>query len=300
MNIIAKNMDAIQRLLVIVVVYRRCWNEVASANYLIEQLEKFNQSQENDLGFRIDKLIIYDNSPSAMLQPPKLDDRIDYKHNPENGGTRAAYDYALTQAIGAKQEWIFLLDQDTSLPDNFLVALNTSFSGHHLVGIDVLLPRVTDHGLEISPSYISRLGSIVQAANNSQYSHQFPLKGLTGIASGALIRTSSLNKISKLPPNLWLDFVDHWIFQQLNLNGAKYLILDITLQHQLSIMNMSEVSRQRMLSLLDGEFVFVGSLGKLAKITYPFRLLFRFLRFAIACPSAAKNMTYWLWLRVTR
>lgn len=286
-----------QRLLAVVVVYCKSWNEVACASYLLEQFENPRLSKGCDIIFQIERLIVYDNSPNPMAMPLHFDERIDYKHNPGNGGTRCAYDFALAEAVKRGYEWVLLLDDDTHLPFNFLSVVSNSCNLELLNELDVFLPRVDISNKQISPSYISNFGSIVQVAHTLRTSNKLPIKGITGIASGSIIRTSALVEIPQLPSMLWLDFVDHWIFHQLNLRMAKYLIIDITLQHKLSILNMSEVSRERLFSILDGESVFIGSLGYLAKAIYPFRLLLRFIRFVITCPPAARNMAKWFWLR---
>ena len=288
-----------QRLVIVVVVYRRSWRDVTSGKYLIEQLNNRFNSKSDEKPFQIEKLIVYDNSPTQMAMPSYIDKRIDYKHNPDNGGTRAAYDYALSMSLMVGGDWILLLDQDTFLPDNFLISVKKSITANILNEVDVFFPWITDGGHFISPSYISLSGSIAPY-NKKTSMHSFLIKGITGIASGSIIRTSALTSLPPLPSELWLDFVDHWIFNQLKLNGKKYFVLDVTLQHELSIMNMAAVSSQRQFSLLDGERIFVASLGGTARFVYPFRLLLRLVRLVMVSPQTAMNMVNWLWLRLVR
>jgi hypothetical protein len=296
------NIRRVQRVLAVVVVYRRQWEQVVSAKYLLDQLEIKSHSALGTLQFELDRLIIYDNSPLPMAMPLCDHVHISYKHNPENGGTRSAYDYTLAEAIIAGQEWILLLDQDTSLPDDYLASACNSLginSAQNIQDIDVLLPRVVDQGRNISPARITLLGSIVPLTNNVLATAQGRFN-LTGVASGSLIRTSALGQIPKLPSELWLDYVDHWIFHQLNKNGARVAFVDATLQHELSIMSMSHVSEQRLHSILNGELIFTRSLALPARLIYPIRFIARLVRMSFTCRPAAKNMAAWFLLRFAK
>ena len=283
----------VQRILAVVVVYCQHWANVASANYLISQLNADDSAPE----FKIDRLIVYDNSPTPLALPILSHSRIDYKHNADNGGTRSAYEYALAAALRSGHEWILLLDQDTYLPDNFCSSLIHSRGMCNISQADVLLPQVEDRGRYISPSRINAVGSIVPLTMEV-LNGEAGCNGITGIASGSLIRTLAFCQVPTFPPELWLDFVDHWLFHQLNLLGSKFLFIDVTLQHELSILSMSKVSRQRLFGILNGERIFAGSLGTTVKLIYPIRLVLRFVRLTVACPSAAKDFLAWFWLKL--
>ena len=285
----------VQRALVVVVVYCQQWSDVAAAKYLVEQLDAVQPASM----FGIDRLIVYDNSPTSIAKPTYSHPLIHYKHNSENGGTRCAYEYALEEALRTGQEWILLLDQDTSLPDNFISSLIHSRGIYDINQVDVLLPRVEDQGRRISPTRINAFGSIVPLTDDV-LNAEAGCSSITGIASGSLIRTLAFSQVPKIPSELWLDFVDHWLFHQLNLRGAKFSFVDVTLQHGLSILNMSNVSRQRLFSILDGERIFLASLGKIAKLIFPLRLLLRFVRLTFTCPAAAKDIVAWFGLRFLR
>jgi GT2 family glycosyltransferase len=284
-----------QRVLAVIVVYGRKWEEVVAANYLIAQLDTHPSRSR----FLIDKLIIYDNSPVSMAMPARNHSQVHYLHDRQNGGTRSAYDFALAQALDGGQEWILLLDQDTVLPEDYLDSVSDSVAARRVDEIDVLLPWVADQDRAISPARITRLGSIAPLKKNRYRSDGSECVNLTGIASGSIIRTSALRSIPTLPPQLWLDYVDHWIFHQLNLAGAKMVVVDATLQHALSIMNISDVSSQRLHSILDGERLFSRSLGLTAAFIYPLRIALRLVRLSLTNRAAAKNLRHWLWPRRT-
>ncbi|MES3023180.1 MAG: glycosyltransferase [Pseudomonadota bacterium] len=286
---------SVQKVLAVIVVYNCHWDAVVAAGYLLRQLERATPQAP----LQLDRLVIYDNSPLPMAAPAAPHARIDYRHDPGNGGTRGAYDYALQQAGAGGQAWLLLLDQDTLLPDNYLQKASEACAAHPGRQVDLLFPRVEDAGRCISPGYVTRLGSVAPVAKGA-LPGDTARRGLTGIASGSMVRAAAWRKIAPLPPQLWLDYVDHWIFHQMNLGGASGALVDATLQHKLSILNMAEVSRQRLDSILDGERLFMRSLGLPARLAYPVRLLLRLARLRASCPPAASNMLAWLSLRFAR
>ena len=241
------------------------------------------------------KLIVYDNSQEPLCSAAASVPGCLYRHDPTNGGTATAYTFATAVAARTGVEWLLLLDHDTPLPHDFFRAVAAAIDAPTSANIAAFVPRVV-HGEEpVSPAAITPAGSIrpilkpARAASNVR---------LTAVASGSVFRVSLLNSLLPLPPGLWLDFVDHWIFARLGERGRSVEILDITLQHDLSISRPALLSRRRLLSVLEGEARFVESLGWRARWTYPLRLIRRLARYLFIRPRLAVWMGRWLVARI--
>ena len=65
------------------------------------------------------RVLIWDNSPTA-IDPLYLPFACDYKHAGRNVGTSGAYNNAMEFADAQGSPWLLLLDQDTTLSDEFL------------------------------------------------------------------------------------------------------------------------------------------------------------------------------------
>jgi hypothetical protein len=117
---------------------------------------------------------------------------------------------------------------------------------------------------------------------------------LTATSSGTILNVAMLNEVLPLPRGLWLDYVDHWIFARLHYRGRAVLILDQTLQHDLSVADLSSLTRQRLFSILNGEACFNSALGGKARIAYPLRLAARIIRYAFVKPRLAIASAAWV------
>lgn len=67
-------------------------------------------------------ILVWDNSPSPqeITEPPFP---FDYRHAGANLGVSGAYNQALKAAEAANCAWMLLLDQDTTIPPDFLPAM---------------------------------------------------------------------------------------------------------------------------------------------------------------------------------
>lgn len=253
-------------------------------------LSNLMQDSAQTTNLRLIQVLIYDNSPQSMKFMAPLPDWATYVHCPENGGTAAAYRHAAELARQLCAEWLLLLDQDSRLPSDLLAVASQALDSLHSNSTAALLPRVR-HGIHlISPARINWCGSVLPiAAATSKY------KIITGIASGALLRVEDFLNLGPLPKTLWLDFVDHYIFLRLQQTGKKIKVIDIELQHDLSVRTPALVSDQRLQSILDGEAVFYKMLALPARSFLPLRRLVRGLRLLRSSPRSARKILGRLW-----
>lgn len=292
--------NKIETVLAVVVLYNRRWAKVPASLLLLEKLRKLQNSSNGDYVLLLDKLVIYDNSPTAISDDVAILEGVEYVNNTLNGGTRAAYEYAFNKAYKENMQWVLFLDQDTFLPDNFFSKAADSIRFGLNEGVGVLLPKVTDNGLVISPSYISLFGSIKKISEIDMVESSIFKRNISGIASGSMIKVAALNSLPAIPPILWLDYVDHWIFLSLKKLGVRFSIIDIVLEHHLSISNIGCIDKKRIFSILDGENEFICHLGIGAKIVYPFRIIFRYIKLKKINPEIAKFIYEWFWARLKK
>lgn len=219
----------------------------------------------------------------------RSDVRLSYRHDPTNGGTRAGFITAAALARQLGHLWLLLLDQDTTLPANFLekaaMASDTDPTAAALV------PRVCHGDVPVSPGVIADTGIVRPLPLHAEPPAH---ARLTAIASGTLLSVSAFDEIGPPPEQLWLDGVDHWIFTRLHNLGRHVRVLDCTLAHDLSVVKLSAMPVWRILNMLESERLLMRELPLLARVVRPYRL-FRFLqRLRREHPVAAHGMQRWL------
>jgi hypothetical protein len=264
--------------LAVVVVYERDLDHVLAWPCL-QQLLAANHAAPH-YGLRLDHVLIYDNSDRPRARPDRATDgSVSYRHDASNGGTAAAYILAAQTAQQQGIEWLLLVDHDTSLPADLLHSAGSALAQHQGAPPGALLPWVSHAGAVVSPSSLSVWGTIrplrkgARPKNNAR---------LTGIASGSLARTGAISELLPPPSPLWLDYVDHWLFSQLQNRGWPVIVFPSEIEHDLSLVDFARIPPARLRSIIDGEARFTSDLSLLARFAHPFRLLARALRYAAA------------------
>jgi len=270
----------------VLVVYERDLQQVNAWPWLVAALNAKNRA-----GFKLEHVLVHDNSRNPRAQAAADNSSCSYVHDRSNGGTAAAYERAIGVATDRDMEWLLLVDQDTDLPQDFLDAAAASLAKLPSQGLAALIPWVISQGEVVSPARVTLLGSIRPLRRGGVLGH---IDGLTAVASGSLIRVAALRQVLPFPRELWLDYVDHWLFAQINLRGAGIAVFDAVLRHALSVVTPTQLSRRRLNSILDGESYFQGSLGPVARLVYPLRLLGRLARYALISPRLAVDMVRWM------
>lgn len=272
--------------LAVVVVYRRAWRDVRASAVLEDVLRATGESGGGALP-RLGQLLIYDNSPVPTGQPEARLVNCHYVHDPSNGGTRAAYLRALQLALDSRLPWLILLDQDTKLSPEYLAELDRRLAQAWDPKLGLLFPRIVGGDGALSPACISRWGTVVPIEVGPPLAVDGPV-AMTAVASGTAIRTDALAVVGDIPPELWLDYLDHWLFREVQRRGYRAERLSATLEHDLSIRSSSLPGKERQRNILRAERYFTGTLGAGARLAYPFRLLRRALRVLPRDASAAR------------
>ncbi|MBA4144904.1 MAG: hypothetical protein C0523_04015, partial [Cytophaga sp.] len=117
-------------------------------NCVIAQSSAFQSLLKISLRKNAINIFIYDNSPHAQ-ELPYGNANIHYHHHPTNAGVSAAYNEGFRKAKQLNLKWLFLLDQDTELPDDAWPKY-----AHHVSaqpGHGVFAPMIIDGDQIISP-----------------------------------------------------------------------------------------------------------------------------------------------------
>lgn len=198
------------------------------------------------------ELIIYDNS-STKQSPSSLSDfdwQFSYIHDPRNLGIATAYNYALEVANQNGSEWLLLFDHDTKVTQEFCDSIfNLNKIDQDIVSV---VPKIVSNQVMISPVFSDTLRPLYT---------QRPKEGIQerpvmAINSASLLRVSFLNEIGGFSTEFPLDYLDHWIYHEINSKGYKILLLSEELEHELSVLDYSNVSLKRYKSILDSEISF--------------------------------------------
>jgi hypothetical protein len=240
--------------LAVVVLYNRAFESVPCAQRLMQWLSMPDAASGR---LRLTHCLVYDNSPIAQPVHALQEDRwMHVFHDAANGGTRAAYLHALQLAQAQGCPWILFLDHDTGLPARFLEdtgnALDAVTPG---TSVGAVVPRVFDNDVQISPAHITSYGRVLVSRREAAITRGAGT--VTAIASASLVRTESLAAMLPIPASFSLDYLDHWLFRELQRQAAHIAVSSARVQHSLSIQSMKSMGVQRYLSILAAELAFL-------------------------------------------
>lgn len=273
------------KFMAVLVIYGRSLNETSPWPMLRDEL-----AQDGHAPYRLEEVLVYDNSPQPLADPPTVP-RCIYVHDENNGGTAAAYTRALHEAGRKGIDWLLLLDHDTVLPSGFMSAAAAALAAAVESSPAALVPWVFHGERVVSPARINRLGSLVPL----KYSPTLQsVPGMTAISSGSFQHVRTLAALWPPPQALWLDYIDHWIFARLNQQHSCIVIFDGKLSHDLSVAAPAQLSEARLTSILDGERHFHEGLGPMARSIYPARVAARVLRYLLISPRLAAHTLRWV------
>lgn len=222
------------------------------------------------------ELVLYDNSPDKQEFIPLNNEGINvsYIHDSRNLGISSAYNFAWSQAKKSGSQWLLLLDHDTELTDEYLNEVLNLPDLTNSKDIVAVVPKIISENTMISPVYSDTLRPLI---------HERPNIGIQGqpvmaINSGTLVKISFLNDLNGFNNEFQLDYLDHWLFFKIYEKGKKAFVLDVTLEHELSVMDYSRVSNNRYRSILDSEYNFYRNYKKELYPSYRIQLAKRFLK----------------------
>jgi len=232
--------------------------------------------RETDLACRV-KLLIYDNSPAPSFPPEDIPTEHSYVHDPQNRGLAAAYNAALDLAFKEGRDWLLLFDQDTTVTPSYLTLADRilrEISEEHRIA--AIVPKLESGGGIVSPSRVLWAGFL--APIRRSFSGVAPFQA-TALNSGTLIRVSAVRHIGGFNTHFWLDYLDHWMFDQLYRAGYSVYVMDIVIQHVLSVRNFATMTEVRYRNILRAESAYHRTCrSPIEQKVYVLRLLVRALK----------------------
>ena len=239
------------RLFVVIVLYQTRVEACVSYRDLLRAATHL----DNDCSLSI---LLYDNSPEPNAAVELTPGAI-YHHATRNEGVAGAYNHALQLALAQGSEWLLTLDQDTSLPDCFLVdmlqAVRSLSSDTNLAAI---VPQVFSDDRLISPHFhaAGAWPRVLPAGFRGK-----TRASLFAINSASLLRVSTLESIGGYDPAFWLDASDHVLFARLARAGkGVYVLGGLRVQQSFSSLDRAvSLSPTRLRNILEAESAFWDS-----------------------------------------
>jgi GT2 family glycosyltransferase len=224
--------------------------------------------------FKDIELILYDNSPDKhdFTPPPHEGIHITYYHDPRNLGIATAYNHAWSVAKGNHSQWLLLLDHDTELTQEYFNAILTLDNIPE--NVVAVVPKINSENTMISPVYSHSLRPLKE----ERPSPGIQDKPVMAINSGAFVSVQFLNEINGFNEDFALDYLDHWLFYKIYEKNRKVYLVDVELEHELSVLDYSRVSLQRYQSILDSEVNFYQNFKKDLLPRYRTQLAKRFFK----------------------
>lgn len=241
---------------VVIVLYKVDWPDVLAREAVEQAVEE---------GFI--NVLIYDNTADSQKYDFFQVRGVTYYHDPVNSGLAKAYNKALS-LMGSSMEWLLLLDQDTQLSFEYL----RSFVNYRQIEkVAAIVPRVFSGMRQISPAnaerYIDRKAIFLEAGVYDER--------VMAINSGALINTIFLRKVGGFNEAFPLDFLDHWVFWEIHRNGWKVEVIPLMLEHQLSVLDYSNMDHSRYVGILRSEENFYLNYDTTQLVRHKRQLFFR-------------------------
>ena len=235
-------------ILAVIVLYRMDPSQAPAVRSLLASVSAPAQ------GYQQPKILLYDNAPSGEIHPP-FPSFVHYHSATCNGGLAGAYNYALRVAESEGYEWLFILDQDSRVPDSILHRLSELTKrlekDNQVVAI---VPQLKDDAHSVSPSYVGlwRPMSIPKEFSG------VPEREVTALNSATTWRVSYLLEIGGFDTRFWLDYLDHTLHRCAFRAGKRvYVAGDILVEHELSTIDLdARMSSVRFENLLLAESAF--------------------------------------------
>jgi GT2 family glycosyltransferase len=222
-------------------------------------------------------VLIWDNSPDPVLNPHTSFPFL-YHHSHANVGLSGAYNRAASVAQEEGTPWLLLLDQDTTLPSNFLAAmLQQAAELESRREIAAIVPAVFVGDHRASPWRV---------LFNSRKPYPLDESGiadgeLAAINSGCMLRLGSLLEIGGYSEAFWLDYSDLYVFHRFYRNKLRvWRASDIRIQHSMTILDYDNLmSTWRYGNFIEAEGAFNDIFhGRLENAFQTARLLVRVFR----------------------
>jgi GT2 family glycosyltransferase len=259
-------------LLAVVVLYKRSPQQSQTIQSLIQVFRR-NPALNAPVG-----VLLWDNSP-APLRVAGLPFSFDLRSAGRNVGTSGAYNYAMEFAESLRCPWLLLLDQDTTVSEDFLLRMvGYSEKFRDAPEIATVVPFIFSHGVLVSPRRLRSFNRVQQIP--------VTFSGLCkdkayAVNSATLMRVTALREVGGYSDEFWLDLSDVYVFQALHRQGKyMYIAGDLRLEHSIASMDFDkEMSPERYRNFMAAESAYIDLyLSPLERSAQLLRLLVRTVR----------------------
>lgn len=237
-------------ILAVLVLYK-C--DINDSKTLISLVDNYNNNKKDFDNF---KLIIYDNGPTDQTKLASVPFNFEYICHEQNDGLARAYNLAYRKALEEAFKWLLIFDQDSSLPNDYLSRLNCEIS--HVrddISVAAVVPKMRYNGHFFSPSRVIYGG--IHRPIEIDYTGIYD-GNIFAIGSGSLIKASFLEQVGGFNEFFWMDCLDRWLYMTIRNIGLKVYVTNISIDHQLSVLNYDQfMSTQRYSNILKYETFFM-------------------------------------------
>ncbi len=215
------------KLYIVVILYRMKPCESAAFNTLQRAISYFQDGQDYI------KILLYDNTPGGQ-DIGALPSDVQYKADVDNGGLATAYNYALRTADEHGFDWLLTLDQDTSLPIDFIFKLRHAAAlVDSMNDVAAIVPCVMSNGRVLSPFTLMKHWTFMR-----HFPDQFvgiPLENVYAANSGTTTKVKVLKAIGGYDSRFRLDLSDFVMNHRLHCHKLRVLVAgNIHLEQELS------------------------------------------------------------------
>jgi GT2 family glycosyltransferase len=201
------------------------------------------------------QILIQDNTPGGQ-STGAFPSYIKYEAAPENPGLAHAYNRALNFAQANNYQWLLTLDQDTTLPRDYLVYMVERVKRLDSdARICAIVPQMVDKGRNLSPfrfaaGFMPRWFDFGYVGTPQQATY--------ALNSAAFLRVAALAKIGGYDNRFPLDVSDINLFHRLHADGKRVFVAgDILVSHSFSLLNKDKrMSMDRYQKMLRDECAF--------------------------------------------
>jgi GT2 family glycosyltransferase len=220
--------------------------------------------------------VLYDNTPGGQ-DAGVLPADVQYKADVKNGGMASAYNYVLEIAHEEGYDWLLTLDQDTSLPIDFVSNLcHAAMFVAPMNTVAAIVPWISGNGRVISPKMLMKHWPLTKC---------FP-RGFTGVSleetlavnSASTIKVSALKAIGGYDLEFNLDYSDIVMYKRLHRNNFSIFVAgNIHVEHELSLHDLKNRSTpNRYEDMLRAEEAFYDEyLGRTEGLVALLKILYR-------------------------
>lgn len=220
------------------------------------------------------RVLLYDNSPVSH-EIESLPGNTLYYTSGRNEGIAGSNNAALKLALNEGCQWLLTLDQDTVLPQDFLLRiLAIAVRSEKVDEIGAIVPQLTLGSRLLSPTRIRPW----RASYLPRGFVGFMPGEIRAFNSASLFRVSALKQIGGFSLEFWLDYQDIYVYHMLHRIGKKvYIAGDIQVEHDLSVVSQrGSLNPTRYRNLLQAESAFHDLYaGNLSRLLLSGRLLGR-------------------------